>query len=103
MKIKNLSLDDRFVYLPDPTPPRGLSPQEVLSSSTLLQESLATLIQSHRSGKLGFMDLPFDEALCGEVEEYALHRAPPYDTLLVLGIGGSTLGIQALHQALKPW
>ena len=49
------------------------------------------------------MDLPFDEALCGEVEEYALHRAPPYDTLLVLGIGGSTLGIQALHQALKPW
>src|SRR5689334_1175100 len=50
------------------------------------------------SGKLGFMDIPFDDAPVKAMTDFA--KAHSYPTVLIIGIGGSALGPMALDSAL---
>lgn len=51
-------------------------------------------------GEIGFLDLPDDTATAQRALEYARNLAPALDTMIVLGIGGSSLGPRALYSAL---
>jgi glucose-6-phosphate isomerase len=59
-----------------------------------------SLESARAAGKLGFADLPFDDAPVKAVAEFA--KANPFPNVLVLGIGGSALGPAALDSALSP-
>lgn len=51
-------------------------------------------------GDIGFLDLPDDTGAAQAAMEYARGLAPELDTMVVLGIGGSSLGPRALYSAL---
>ena len=55
-----------------------------------------------RDGSVGFFDLPDDVGTARAVMDYARDLPPDIDTMVVLGIGGSSLGPQALYRALAP-
>src|SRR5262245_47243572 len=65
-------------------------------------ERLAALAAGRRAGKLGFFDLPEGREPLHQVEAYAAARRGRYESVVVLGIGGSALGTLALHAALSP-
>ena len=52
------------------------------------------------SGKVGFFDLPDDHDAARRVQEFAAALPPEIDTMVVLGIGGSSLGPHAVYSAL---
>jgi glucose-6-phosphate isomerase len=51
-------------------------------------------------GAIGFLDLPDRGELAQQVMQYARDLSPEIDTMVVLGIGGSSLGPHALYSAL---
>jgi glucose-6-phosphate isomerase len=53
-----------------------------------------------RAGEIGFPDLPADRALAAQTAALARDLDAKFDTLVVLGIGGSSLGGKALVSAL---
>lgn len=55
----------------------------------------------NESGKLGFMELPVQEDLHRMSVLKAVEYAGEFDTLFVAGIGGSSLGLQAMLSAFR--
>ena len=53
-------------------------------------------------GEIGFFELPDDRATARACMDYARELDPVVDTVVVLGIGGSSLGPRALYSALAP-
>ena len=51
-------------------------------------------------GEIGFLDLPADRATARACLDFARDLPPEIDTMVVLGIGGSSLGPRALYSAL---
>ncbi|MBI3792070.1 MAG: glucose-6-phosphate isomerase [Gemmatimonadetes bacterium] len=62
----------------------------------------AHLVQQRAAGILGFLDLPANEGLLAQVEQFAAEAKGKYKDVVVLGIGGSALGPIAVRTALKP-
>jgi glucose-6-phosphate isomerase len=62
----------------------------------------ATVRSYRAAGEYGFMALGAQDALVGELEAFAAARHRTFDHLLILGIGGSALGMRALLTALRP-
>ncbi len=54
------------------------------------------------AGTVGFLDLPDDKQVARAVMDYARELPAEVDAMVVLGIGGSSLGPQALYTALAP-
>lgn len=59
----------------------------------------ATLARRN-AGEVGFLDLPDDRDAARACMDYARDLPPEIDTMVVLGIGGSSLGPRALYSAL---
>jgi len=60
----------------------------------------ATTMARRAAGEIGFFDLPDDRASARACMDYARGLPPEIDTMVVLGIGGSSLGPRALYSAL---
>lgn len=81
----------------------GVSPKELDEIAPRVQQMHRILQQERAEGKYGFYDLHRDKATREHVKaEAARFLAKGYENLVVLGIGGSTLGITALKTALLP-
>lgn len=69
-----------------------------------LAERLGTALERLRerrgAGQLGFLDLPGDDGLLQQVREVADSFGQWFETLVVIGIGGSSLGTRAVAEAL---
>jgi len=75
-------------------------PKVAFSKAAESTGHLTEALESARAaGKLGFADLPFDDAPVKAVMDFA--RAHQFPNVLVLGIGGSALGPAALDAALS--
>jgi len=57
-------------------------------------------LQARRRTDIGFYNLPYDEKLLKDVLSLSKELAGCFDTLVVLGIGGSSLGGRAIFNAL---
>jgi glucose-6-phosphate isomerase len=80
--------------------PDGIAADELASLEPALagvRESIAT---RRAAGELAFADLPYRRDESREVLDVAAGLRADFDTLVVLGIGGSTLGARALLSAL---
>ena len=79
----------------------GLTPQEVAAARPAALAALAGFKQSVEKDAYGFPHLPFQAQLIREIRAYAKSVAGKYDTVCVVGIGGSALGAWALDCGLR--
>jgi len=79
----------------------GLTQQEVADSQPAAFEALSGFKQSVEKDDYGFPHLPFKTKLIKEIKAYAKSVAGKYDTVCVVGIGGSALGAWALDCGLR--
>ena len=80
----------------------GFSPAELAEIEPRVHEIHAILQQERAAKKYGFYDLHKDEAAFADVLAKSDHfKSFGYENLVVLGIGGSALGLTALNTALN--
>lgn len=81
----------------------GVTPAELDAIEPRMLKIHKILRQERRDKKYGFYDLYKDKAVFEDMRNAAAHFASfGYENLVVLGIGGSALGITALNTALNP-
>jgi len=81
----------------------GIGPDELEALAPRVREAHHILQDEREQGKYGFYDLYKDTEAVAKVKAGAEKvRGMGFDNLVVLGIGGSALGITALHTALCP-
>jgi glucose-6-phosphate isomerase len=78
----------------------GLAPDALEALAPELDRVRRALAERRVAGELGFADLPYRRADLQRIARAAADARERFDTLVVLGIGGSALGAHALHQAL---
>ncbi|KAB2883052.1 MAG: hypothetical protein F9K40_23165, partial [Kofleriaceae bacterium] len=78
----------------------GPSDAEIRAFAPAARDALATILARRDKGELGFFGLPDDRAAARACLDYARALPPAVDTMVVLGIGGSSLGPRALYSAL---
>ena len=80
---------------------RGLTSEMLQQWRPRLEEARAAVLGAAGQGMLGFMDLPRQDPT--PLMTFADEARGRYDSLLVIGIGGSALGTIALATALLPF
>ncbi len=80
---------------------RALTPKTQADFAPGLDEALKAVLAKAGTGMLGWTDLPRQDP--AQYLQYAADRAGEYESLLVIGIGGSALGTTALATALLPF
>jgi len=78
----------------------GVSRKELEEIRPRCEEALSSIIRQHQAGSMGFMDLTAADRSLEDIEVFAGERTGRFDDLLVLGIGGSSLGCRAVRDAL---
>ncbi len=94
-----LSLDFNFLSQPQ-IGAAGITEPELKALSPALERALGSLLGAHQNGSLAFMNLPDDQAAAEAAVALAEKLKRQFDDLVVLGIGGSSLGGKALFAAL---
>jgi len=85
------------------TPDHGLTDVELREIEPRVLQAHEWMAREREQGKYGFYDLYKNDAVFADIREKAEHFSSlKYDNLVVLGIGGSALGITALNTALNP-
>ncbi|MGH7482074.1 MAG: glucose-6-phosphate isomerase [Longimicrobiales bacterium] len=80
---------------------RGIEESELAHAAAAFPAKHAAIEARRAAGELGFFRLPDARAEVERVRRYADGPGQAFDTVVVLGIGGSALGASALLQALK--
>ena len=79
----------------------GITPAELAAATPLAAQALAGVKELSTSGVIGFPDLPQHTVLAKEIQAYASTLKGSYDTVCLVGIGGSALGAWALDCAAR--
>lgn len=77
----------------------GIKRAELEKLSPKVKAVHDALVSQRRAGRIAFMDLPFDQGAAQAAIDLGRELAA-YENLLVLGIGGSSLGAKALFTGL---
>ena len=80
----------------------GLAEHDLFGLEARLKDAHRGVMQQADAGKLGFVDLPNNSDEARRIMAWARKVRGSFDTLVVLGIGGSALGPTAVQQALRP-
>ena len=78
----------------------GIDPEELDRQAERFADLHASVEQRRLAGELAFYALPGDAATVREIRDFAEGVGQAFDTVVVLGIGGSALGTTALQHAL---
>jgi glucose-6-phosphate isomerase len=81
----------------------GVSAAELKALAPRIKTLYAEQAAERKAGRLKFRDLPNDEDMIDAVRGEVEHFRDRCEVLVVLGIGGSALGNNALHSALNPY
>lgn len=79
----------------------GLTPAEIEGGKDAALSALAGFRKLWEEGKYGFPDLPGNKKLIDEINAVAKKLEGSYDTVVVVGIGGSALGAFAVDGAIR--
>ena len=82
---------------------RGATEDQLDEMEGRLMAALDVLRMRRGPKDLAWMDLPYQKESVAEILAYAREVEGVYDDVLVLGIGGSALGVTALKTALLPF
>lgn len=80
----------------------GLSRAEVEGFADKVRAAHERLAQTRSRGEIGFYDLPSDTENVDRILDTAKRICSRFENILVLGIGGSALGMKCLANALLP-
>src|SRR5438093_10875349 len=80
----------------------GLTEPELFGMEPRLKDAYENVMRQANAGKLGFVDLPNNIDEAKKIMSWARKIRGSFDTLVVLGIGGSALGNIAVQTALRP-
>ncbi len=78
----------------------GLTEEEIQQATPAALDALHSFQKASEDKVYGFPHLPFQEDLIKSIQAYAKEKQGSYDTVCVVGIGGSALGAWALDCAL---
>ena len=82
---------------------RGISEEQLDSITARFRDAHADVERRRTAGQLGFFALPYEKTVVEQIRSFADGLGQAYNTIVVLGIGGSALGTIALQNALlKP-
>jgi glucose-6-phosphate isomerase len=81
---------------------RGLTKADVDALKSKISSAHKDLMNRRKSGDLPFYDLPFKTKELRKLKRSADEIRKRVDNFVVLGIGGSALGTQAVFKALRP-
>jgi glucose-6-phosphate isomerase len=82
---------------------RGLDPAGLAQFQPQFERAYAEIEKRRAAHELGFYELPYETGVVDDIQRFAEGVGQAYDTVVVLGIGGSALGALALQHALvKP-
>ncbi|MGE5646726.1 MAG: glucose-6-phosphate isomerase [Acidobacteriota bacterium] len=79
----------------------GLTRAEIKENTPRALEALAAVRKISEARQQGFPHLPFQDGVAKELMKYAAHFRGTYDTVCVVGIGGSALGAWAIDNAMR--
>ncbi len=79
--------------------PTGISPERLESFLPKVSEAHAAIASDRQANILGFYELP--EYDTSKIKAYLKTLPPHFDTMVIIGIGGSALGNKALYNAWK--
>jgi glucose-6-phosphate isomerase len=79
----------------------GVTPAEIRQAQPGARDALARFHQAVKDGEYGFPHLPFDQKMIREILAFVAGVRGSYDTVCLVGIGGSALGAWALDCALR--
>jgi glucose-6-phosphate isomerase len=83
---------------------RAIDPADLAAAADRFRTIHEGVERRRAAGELAFYALPQDSATVREIRDFAEGVGQAFDTVVVLGIGGSALGATALRQAvLKPF
>ncbi len=95
-----LSLDFTLALTQGTSEPTGITPSELAGQQTTFEAALNHVLKRHRDGELGFWGLPSETKHAESVVTVASQLPSAIKDVLVLGIGGSSLGGRTLCHAL---
>ncbi|HET9986619.1 MAG TPA: glucose-6-phosphate isomerase [Longimicrobiales bacterium] len=79
---------------------RGIEPARLDAMAERFRGAHAEVRRRREAGELGLFDPPYDTAILDEVRKFGDGLGQAFETIVVLGIGGSALGAVALRDAL---
>jgi glucose-6-phosphate isomerase len=79
----------------------GLTASEWRDQTKRATETVTGFRRSYEQGLYGFPDLPGDRTTVKQISEYAASVQGSYDTVCIVGIGGSALGAWALDCGIR--
>jgi len=80
---------------------RGVSAEELQKLAVQAKDCHQDILARRQRGELPFFDLPENSQMVDEVLDMASYIRSNFETLVVLGIGGSALGTTAVFNALS--
>lgn len=81
----------------------GITPGDIKDIAPRVQDAHAILMKERKEGAYGFWDVHKDKATFADIKQKAAAFSEHgYDNIVVMGIGGSALGMTALATALLP-
>lgn len=83
-------------------PEHGLQRSALEAMSQQLQQAHQAIQGARQAGKWGFLELPYNQAeVVQAINDYVAKHQGRFENIVVLGIGGSALGMIALQRALN--
>ncbi|HEX6134715.1 MAG TPA: glucose-6-phosphate isomerase [Longimicrobiales bacterium] len=79
---------------------RGITDEQLRALAARFRDAYADIERRRTAGELGFFALPYERETVDHIRSFADGLGQAYDTIVVLGIGGSALGTIALQNAL---
>lgn len=79
---------------------RGIEPERLERFAPEFRRAFEAVEERRARGEMGFFDLPHAGATAAEIRRFADGVGQAYETVVVLGIGGSALGTIALRDAI---
>ncbi|HNR87831.1 MAG TPA: glucose-6-phosphate isomerase [Spirochaetota bacterium] len=79
----------------------GLAEADLASVEKKADAALERMAREKGAGRLGFLEVPYDETIVRDIRAYKKKLGGRFDTVALIGIGGSCLGPQALKNALS--
>ncbi|MGB3977109.1 MAG: glucose-6-phosphate isomerase [bacterium] len=78
----------------------GITDKELNALKTSSQSIIQECTERFEKGEIGFMKLPFNTSAIDEVIAFSAKHKNEWDNLVVIGIGGSSLGLTMIFDAL---
>ncbi|MGM0595682.1 MAG: glucose-6-phosphate isomerase [Myxococcota bacterium] len=97
MSFEKIKFNDNFLFGKS-----GVLPSQLESLADRLDKCREWLLELHQKKKLSFLDLPFKEDALSSLQKLVDTIDFSIKDVVVLGIGGSSLGPKAIYSALKP-